>query len=747
MNNPPPSTGGGGGVSGGMTSTGGGSTGGGGMTGGGVGMSSTGGGSMNSIGGGGGLNTTGGGPGGGGPGGPGEGGPGEGGPGGGGPGGGGPGGGGPGGGGPGQGGPGGGGKGNGGGGKGGGPGGKGGGKGGGPGGKGGGKGGKNNVSMMQLSSIRNSVMNDALFRSLSAQRVSNFAITAPLATFLRTRQPIRVLMKDGSYNSFAALNTNTSTANLDSYDLSSLIEKIKSLKKEGFLVVSTTADGATPSSTFTSPMMSTPPAVAMTKEQLIANPSFEYSPAYVSYANEIILPVNQYLCGCCWALCTSTAVSDSFVVSGILPQNPKLSFSYSLSCYPSCLSTDNECLDKDPTASVQCGGGNYADLAKWIMTNGIAPTTCVDYSWCSGSTECNSTTPPSSGDALNALVPSCGCTTAGSFSMYKIQNVTSLVLADAQVSDPTALAAIQFKIKEHIVKFGPVLVGLLMFSNIMSGNYQSAEHPEYNPNNVYLEYVGNLSEPSSTLAEFQGCHALCIVGWATCSVKATLLPASVQSSLKIDEKGFCTIPCWKIRNSWGTAWGNNGHFFLASYPYNTSCCVEVSASFTDPSGTTSKTGGMVIFEPVSTITPKELTASTKSAGGTTTTTSAESTSAPVDATTASATTPAAASAPTTSTNTTLTRFSMSGPSSSSSRSTRIPSTIPSPYPSSPPTLTDHITENDRKEERRSLLKIFIMNIVQSLQTFYQHLGINPKIYFILGIIGLIGFYVGVIHSI
>jgi hypothetical protein len=548
-------------------------------------------------------------------------------------------------------------------------------------------------------------------------------------------------MKDGSYNSFAALNTNTSTANLKSYDLSSLIEKLKSVKKEGFLVVSTTADGATSSTTFTSPMMSTPPAVPMTKDQLIANPSFEYSPAYVSYANEIILPVNQYLCGCCWALCTSTAVSDSFVVSGILPQNPKLSFSYPLSCYPSCLSTDNECLDKDPTASVQCGGGNYADLAKWIMTNGIAPNTCVDYSWCSGSTDCNSTTPPSSGDALNALVPACGCTTAGSYSMYTIQNVQSLVLAKEQVSDPTALAAIQFKIKEHIVKFGPVLVGLLMFSNIMSGNYQSAEHPEYNPNNVFLEYVGNLSEPSSTLAEFQGCHALCIVGWAQCSVKATLLPASVQSSLTIDEKGFCSIPCWKIRNSWGTGWGNSGNFFLASYPYNTSCCVEASASFTDPSGTTSETGGMVIFEPISTITPKELTAYSKSGGAVSeSTTSAASTGAPIDATAASATTLATdANIATTTTNTTLTRFSMSGPSSSSSRSTRIPSTIPPP----PPPPTNRTTEKDRKEERGSTFKIFIMKIVQFLQTFYDDLGIHPKIYFILGIIGLIGLCIGI----
>jgi len=596
------------------------------------------------------------------------------------------------------------------------------------------------LSMMQLSNIQNSVMNESLFRSLSAQRVSNFAITAPLNTFLRTRQPIRVLMKDGSYNSFAALNTNTSTKNLNSYDLSSLIEKIKSVKKEGFLVVSTTADGATSSTTFISPMMSTPPAVPMTKDQLIANPSFEYSPAYVSYSNEIILPVNQYLCGCCWALCTSTAVSDSFVVSGILPQNPKLSFSYPLSCYPSCLSTDNECLDKDPTASVQCGGGNYADLAKWIMTNGIAPNTCVDYSWCSGSTDCNSTTPPSSGDALNALVPACGCTTAGSYSMYTIQNVQSLVLAKEQVSDPTALAAIQFKIKEHIVKFGPVLVGLLMFSNIMSGNYQSVEHPEYNPHNVYLEYVGNLSEPSSDLAEFQGCHALCIVGWAPCSVKATLLPASVQSSLTIDEKGFCSILCWKIRNSWGTGWGNNGNFFLASYPYNTSCCVEASASFTDPSGTTSETGGMVIFEPMSTITPKELTAYSKSGGESVSTTTASAPT-PIDATAASAPTPIDATAPiaTTSTNTTLTRFSMSGPSSSSSssRSTQIPSTIPPPPP------TNRTTENDRKEERGSTFKILIMKIVQFLQTFYHDLGIHPKIYFILGIIGLIGLCIGI----
>jgi hypothetical protein len=636
--------------------------------------------------------------------------------------------------------------------------------------------------MNQLSNISSTVINQALFNSLTANRVSNFSISAPYSEFLRTRQPLRVMMSDGTFSSFAALNTDTSTARLSSYDLKPLISSLKSFKssssssknkKESFLVVSTTADNATPTVSTTMSSMITPPATPLSKDQLVAYPYFEYSSAFVSYASQILPPTNQYLCGCCWALCTATGVSDSFVVSGITPTNPNLSFTWNLACFPSCPSTDNSCLNSNPTASVQCGGGNYADLAKWLMTNGIASNSCIDYSWCSGSGDCNSTTPPSSEDALNSLIPSCGCTTAGSFPMYMVQNVNSLVLTEQQASDPTALAAIQHKIKEHLVNVGPVLVGLLVFSNFMSGTYQSTDHPEYNPSNVYLEYVGNLNEPSATLAEFQGAHALCIVGWGTFPIKATLLPSSVQSSLTIDSNGFVNILCWKIRNSWGPAWCNQGHVYIASYPYNTTVCVEVSATFTDPNNNSTKTGGMVIFEPLPTINNKDVKASTSSSSssstesppptteGTTPTTPTEGASPPPTPTEgATPTTPAEGATPTTptegatpttpaeaSTNATLSQVSQRSslafiPKSSSSSS--LSSSVqhhniksPSPSPSSSPSSISLQTSIPSYPNNRIILSSFSSKGWRSLSKY-------SKVFLLTGIVGIILFIIGIV---
>ena len=534
--------------------------------------------------------------------------------------------------------------------------------------------------------IRTAVMNSSLLQSLIKNRISNFAVDRPYRSWLRSRKPLRVRLKDGSYRTFAALNTDISTSSLPSFDLGPLIQSISTSTLEtaypmgyptptypstsypiypiyeGIVVspvgektdngIGTGTGGGiernvfsaepirsnidnnalslftsspfqvdsrnassepirniidnvnndnNPLSLFTSSPVafqnsstSSPLSVG---EDVLTSLAFDYSSTYFSKSSEILTPVNQYLCGSCWAVSTVTAVSDSFVVSGVTSTNPNLSITYALSCYPSCPSTDTDCQTKTPDASLECLGGNYATLAVWATTNTIVSNTCVDYRWCSDSQICNSTTPPDSEESLNDLIPSCGCNVAGTYSGYSIQNVKTVVLTSTQASDPTAIAAIQVKIKEHIVNVGPVLVGLIVFSNFMAGDFTS----DSNPHNIYLEYVGNATEPQTTLPDFLGCHALCIVGWGTFPVKATLLPSDSQKLVTVDDNGFCMVPCWKIRNSWGPTWCDNGHVYIAMYPYNTTCCAEIEASITDNNGNTVSTGGMVIFEPSSSI--------------------------------------------------------------------------------------------------------------------------------------------------
>ena len=294
--------------------------------------------------------------------------------------------------------------------------------------------------------------------------------------------------------------------------------------------------------------------------------AFDYQSPYFPRAADILPPQNQYACGSCFALAVATAMSDCFIVSNLTDRNPNLSFTSAMSCAPFCSadSTMSACLRSKPNASLQCSGGSIASLCKWIEDNGLVSSSCVDYQWCAGSSDCNTTSPTLTEDQLSKMIPSCGCYTAGdTFQQFYIRDSESIYLEDTQLDDPDAILAHQVMMKQHLLTVGPMVGGIHVFKNFLSGQYQPPSNPSYNPFNIYLESVAGLDAPSDTLTDFQGCHALCIMGWALLPVHSSLLFSDVAESLTLDENGFAEIPCWKIRNSWGPSWCRGGYVYFA----------------------------------------------------------------------------------------------------------------------------------------------------------------------------------------
>lgn len=248
---------------------------------------------------------------------------------------------------------------------------------------------------------------------------------------------------------------------------------------------------------------------------------------------------NQELCGSCWAKATASLISDNFVTTGILEQNPGLSSTYILSCYP----------------QAQCRGGNPAEAISTISNFGIADRHCVDYSWCDNNMTCNgkATRHFTEEIDLSSLIPSCGCFNKGTHYKYRIAP-PELVSIPLDHNDDT-LDYLTRKVKEHIYTVGPVLGGFLVFDNFIHGRFTKLGN-----GGVYLEHVDySGSEPQfidGYKPKYLGAHAISILGWG------------IQKKMQTGKDTFEDIPYWFCRNSWTNSWGDNGCFKIAMYPHN-----------------------------------------------------------------------------------------------------------------------------------------------------------------------------------
>jgi len=271
---------------------------------------------------------------------------------------------------------------------------------------------------------------------------------------------------------------------------------------------------------------------------------------------EITQPMNQGLCGSCWAVATATCLSDVFVVSKKTKANPNISSTYVLSCFP----------------QGQCNGGDPGQAINDMEANGVATDSCLDYSWCTN-TGCG-------GDPLkhfdsrgvNQYIPACKCNKPAPEYLRYYADGTEAICIPPNLDDFTSMEQVNIKyylqglygqtgdeyanlsslryqdiqslIKNHIYNYGPVIGGFHVFKNFFRGDYAET-------NGIYVETVSYGGVPGVNYNDVErdwvGSHAVVIVGWGREKVHGE------------------EVDYWVVRNSWGTDWGNKGFWKMAMY--------------------------------------------------------------------------------------------------------------------------------------------------------------------------------------
>lgn len=262
---------------------------------------------------------------------------------------------------------------------------------------------------------------------------------------------------------------------------------------------------------------------------------------------------NQGSCGSCWAVATTTAVADHFVVKGITKTVPALSYTRNMICY-----------SDDP-----CNGGNPAALLKMASENphGFVEESCVEEdSWC-GSGGC-------SAKHFASVFGKCGCMKNSNFLCYPIDRDSVQWLTDDGRN-----AKFSEYVKTWISKEGPLVAAFPVFKNF---------DPKLFVNSVYIESKTSAGDFDHLAAldhsEFLGFHAVVVVGWG------------IEHEIPTGPKRVQSVPYWLCRNSWGPRWNGDGHFKMPFYPFNSTVQFEKPVSIADPGGNVvHEAGGFVCF--------------------------------------------------------------------------------------------------------------------------------------------------------
>lgn len=176
--------------------------------------------------------------------------------------------------------------------------------------------------------------------------------------------------------------------------------------------------------------------------------------------------MNQGNCGCCFAISTSTAISDVFSIGMNMTFNPYISTMYILSSI---------------SGHKKCDGGNPYEILEKIENEGIATNICVSYeNACLDYGNCD-----------NNMIPSKGCcNNQVDHYLYFISNIR--VETDINL------------IKQHIYKYGCVIGGFTVYQSFEDfGN----NYGENGFSDIYIDKGTDINEKPL------GFHAICIIGW------------------------------------------------------------------------------------------------------------------------------------------------------------------------------------------------------------------------------------------
>lgn len=313
-----------------------------------------------------------------------------------------------------------------------------------------------------------------------------------------------------------------------------------------------------------------------------ADPSSVTQNKGANLANIIMTPGNQLTCGNCWAWATTTSLSDRYAIA-TQSANPNLGPTYLSSC-----SVSGNC---DPNNLQGCNGGiiqNALDVMASLI-GGVA-SSCWNYQWCISNCDQSG-----NGDYNNSQLPSFGpnaqkcISSSGTPNLYKIQSNSIQSLGNFD------------QIKESIWTNGPLPTGFYVYTDFMMGSAPASQGGDNwaTTGGIYCHLDTDSSGMTPTgdvtpykygtpdeMNQLAGAHAVVIVGWGQDTIP-NFLPKTVPNQSTI------TIPYWIVRNSWGTAWGNNGFFKIAMT--NSSWYLNTTVMF-DQTGSNSA-GGPIDFIP------------------------------------------------------------------------------------------------------------------------------------------------------
>jgi len=293
----------------------------------------------------------------------------------------------------------------------------------------------------------------------------------------------------------------------------------------------------------------------------------------VSWKGLLCPVLDQGSCGDCWAHASSTALADRFAILSLgqiqfKPSPSELAIcSHKYDAGKIASEWENvsyyQSVDKDLHANRACNGASLYDALGSLYTDGITDSECfpaknngISPTGSNGNSSGNGgvVNPNGSGGSSTSYVDLVGnVSTVPSYDVPQTEDGTSFPYCyqlqgeqfDTCLDGKTAMRKYRAKtcynvsadidsIKHDLVKYGPVLCGLMVFEDFLT---------TYDGKSVYAPTTG---------ATAAGGHAVCIQGYGHDSAS--------------------NMDYWLIKNSWSSSWGDNGYFKIQQG--NTMCQLE-----------------------------------------------------------------------------------------------------------------------------------------------------------------------------
>lgn len=294
--------------------------------------------------------------------------------------------------------------------------------------------------------------------------------------------------------------------------------------------------------------------------------------------------LNQGQCGNCWAMASTSALTDRFIIgkglSG-LHLNPLVLTSCENNAHEHCSTKYGS-----GNNSQGCEGGFSGCAGEYFEKFGTYKTndnSCETQTWKKFLD--NHTSLKES--EFNGKLPTCknvvnNCDNSGP--VFKaIPGSTKMLAVRGQNRDEQITLTVK-NVKRSLAN-GPVVGGFIVFEDFY--NFHTGPLHKNNAwkrtNGIYINGAYDDLVPGTPSNKFRGGHAVVIVGWD-------------HDIINIGGRDV-DVEYWIVKNSWTSLWGDKGYFKYAitksSSGFNINCGLEIGAS---PPGEDYLIGGATIFD-------------------------------------------------------------------------------------------------------------------------------------------------------